>query len=537
MAEETKKSKLGQIKQALEQEAREAGILESAGSLNGHEPEIKLPTQNRLHSTFVEETGQIIGKSGALFRRALLPVIVNPKSKQLLTMTGQHFRTWAEQFVTFYRERVVDEKPYRVPVTMKLDTACAILESHAFIFSLPEVRRLNPTRLPVIRLDGRCELLEPGYFSERGIFTLDDGIEYDLTMTCEQATKILRDYFKEYPLNERSLACQIAAMLTPYCVCMITDNSRPPCFIYTANAPRAGKSMLAKWPNITLYGFAATRTLPRFEETRKVLDTIALQGDSYVIFDNIHGKIQGSEIEQFLASSFVSVRPLGQSVEVKLENNAVVFFTGNQLERSHDMADRALFIELLVQEVDSRERKFSRIINDAFVAERRSEIRSALWAMVKSWDAAGRPIGERLMNGFETWSQIVPGIVKHAGFGDCLSRPIIKGASDETDDISALVKALAPDLDSGETESKHEFDDLMKVVKELGLFESEEVRGGRRDQDLFDKDGNVTRSGRSLFGKLFIRYDRRKFLIGANAFSFLVIGRGDSRRYHVTLSD
>ena len=50
------------------------------------------------------------------------------------------------------------------------------------------------------------------------------------------------------------------------------------------------------------------------------------------------------------------------------------------------------------------------------------------------------------------------------------------------------------------------------------------------------KDGTLTRPGRSLFSELFIRYDRRKFLIDGRAYTFLIIGKGDSRRYHVAIA-
>jgi hypothetical protein len=528
-------SLISETKQALEKQAREEGLIDAPAG-NGSKAQLKLPGDNREYSVFAREAGEILATKG-LFRRDLVPVTINDEKKRLDPMSGQHFRTWAERHIGFFKERTVQDLLYRIPKTMNLDVALAVLESRTFLSQLPEIRRLNAARQPVYREDGRIELLSPGFFEEQGIYTLDDGLTYDLEMTGARGAEIMRDLFKEYPLDARSLAAQIGAMLTMFCACMVNDGTRPPCFIYTANAPRAGKTMLAKFPVISVVGSAATRTLPRYEEARKVLDIIVLQGDSYAIFDNIRGKIQGEEIEAFLAGPLWEVRPLGQSRQYRIENNAIVFFTGNQLDKSQDMSDRALIIELLVEEADSRDRKFSRIINDAFIAARarRSEICSALWAMVRDWDAAGRlPKEPKLMGGFETWSKVVPPIVLHAGFGDCLLKAHIKGSPDELDDMFVLVRALAPV--EPETESKSEFDDLMTKVKELGLFENEEVRGGRRDADLFDKDGKVTRSGRSLFGKLFIRYDRRKFLIDSRSLVFLVIGRGDSRRYHVALT-
>jgi hypothetical protein len=519
---------------ALEKLARESGLIGKREDSGGSKPQLKLPTDNRQYSAFARELAEIIAPTKLLFRRDLLPVTINNEKRRFDPMSGQKFRTWAEQFIDFYRERLVKDEPRRFPRTMNLDVALAVLESQAFLSQLPEIKRLNVIRQPAYRESGALDLLPLGFFEEQGIYTLDDGLIYDLEMTGEKGAQILRDYFSEYPLDARSLAVEIAAMFTLYCSCMLPKGERPPSFVFTANAPRAGKTMLAMWPALSVTGSAAIRTLPRYEEARKVLDVIALQAQSYAIFDNIRGKIQGEEIEAFLTGSEWEVRPLGQSVTYRLENISTVFFTGNQITNSQDMADRSLFVELLVREADSRDRKFSRVIDRAFVADRkrRSEVCSALWAMLRAWDADGRPRGaSRAMAGFEKWSAVVPPVVIHAGFGDPLAKAHIKGSEDEVDDMRALILSLAPA--TSQQESRCEFDDLIQKLRELGLFENEELRAGRRDVDLFEADGSVTRSGRSFFGKLFVRWNQRRFADGDRILEFLVIGRGDSRRYHI----
>src|SRR5207237_8099938 len=134
--------------------------------------------------------------------------------------------------------------------TMNLDVPLAVLESQVFLSQLPDIRRLNATRQPVLRKDGRIELLSLGFFDEQRIYTLDNGLEYNQEMSGSEGGAILRDLFKEYPLDARSLAAQVAAMLTLYCSCMLEKGQRPPSFIYTANATRAGKTMLSKFPAI-----------------------------------------------------------------------------------------------------------------------------------------------------------------------------------------------------------------------------------------------------------------------------------------------
>jgi hypothetical protein len=402
---------------ALEQLAREhkLGIYAGDGgstdaSTVSQRAQVKLPTDYRQHSVFAREVGAIIAKTNLLFRRDLMPVTLNAEIKRLDSMSGQNFRTWSERFIDFFKERRVEDATKRIPRTMNLDVALSVLESRDFLMQLPEIKRLNPARLPVFRKSGEIELLSAGFFAEQAIYTLDDGLTYDLSMTGAQGAEIFRDFFKEYPLDARSLAAQMSAMFTMFCSCMLGKGERPPSFIWTANSTRAGKTILAKFPIAALFGSAATRSLPRYDEARKVFDAIAMQAEIYVIFDNVRGKISGEEIEAFLTSSEWFARLLGQSTTFRVENVTLVFFTGNQISNSKDMEHRSIFIELLVEEADPRDRRFSRIIDDAFLGDplRRSQMCSAMWAMLRAWDADGRPSAPNtLMGGFEGWSRLV----------------------------------------------------------------------------------------------------------------------------------
>jgi len=451
-------------------------------------------------------------------------------------MTAQKFRTWASDFFACYREKIDGEMTIRKIRTMGLDAATATLESDHFLRQLPKIKRLNFSKQPIFRADSGIDLLKPGFFEEQGIYTIDDGLIYDESMSVEQAREALDDLLKEYPLDDRSKAVVITAMLTTFCAAMLPKGARPPAFIYTANSPGAGKTILVKFALIPLFGSAASRSFPRYEELRKVLDVLAIEAANYVFFDNIRSKIDGEEIESFLTASEWEARPLGLSVKYRMENITTVFFTGNQARFSDDMRDRSLFAELFVREADNRDRHFSRIIDDTFLAapEIRTKICSALWALVKYWDGQGRPPAKSLMPRFEAWSKIAPAITSCVGYADALKKPDLTGAVGEGDDMRALVAALAPPAGSPDGPFvDYEFEDAIAKIRELGLFDEmiEEHAGRRKGLPLFDNT-NVTAAGRSLFGKLLARYDKRAFKLDATATVTLsLIGRGDSRRY------
>jgi hypothetical protein len=535
---------LREMAEALEKQARENGWLSGDGPLNPgvQRPQFKLPTDNRELHDFARELGDVAAKTQLLFRRDRTPIIVNAKKKRLDPMSAEMFRTWISDFAACYREKFVvvgegsDKSVIPVPKirTMNLEVARGVFESKQFFEQLPEIERLNTTRLPVMRTDGRIELLPTGYFEEQGIYTIDDGIVYNEGLTGAKGCEILDDLLGEFPFaDDRSKAAMIAAMLTMFCGALLERPSARPGFVFTANSVGAGKTLGAKVATIPVMGFAALRALPRKDEARKVLDMIAMDADPCVIFDNVRGKIQGEDIEAFITSSVWSGRILGESTKFKVDNVTTVFLTGNQSTTSEDVAERCLIIELFVQEADSRERKIRRVIDDAFLADnsRRSEILSALWALVRTWDADGRPLAPSSLMRFDAWSKIVPAIVAHAGFGDCVTKPSIAGIGDESGDMRSLVTALGPATDAEQQSNQYEFDELMAKVKELGLFEDMETRGGRRDSDLFGDDGRPTRMGNAFFGKLFMRYDRRLFSVGERRLRFFARGKGDSRRY------
>jgi hypothetical protein len=545
----------------LRKMARERGIMtdmvgddELAAMLNSQRPKIKLPGDNRELSQFASEIGAAV-RTHHLFRRDRTAVIINEEKQRLDVMSPEMLRTWVEYNLCCYKEKPArdDQRFITIVKTMNLDTARGTLEAMQFWLQLPEIKRINQTRLPVIREDGGIDLLKPGYFAEQGIYTLDDGLALEEEMTLEEAKTFIDDRLKDFPFpNERSKSVAIAAMLTMFCATMLPKRALRPGFIYTANSPGAGKTLLAKMAIIPVAGTCSTRTFPRKEEAKKVLDVIAMDATNYILFDNIRGKIAGEEIEAFITSAEWEGRILGESTKFRVDNVATVFLTGNQSTTSGDMADRCLFVELFVQEADNRDRKIPRIIDDTFLGDpiERSKMCSALWSLVRRWEADGKPKPTTVMPRFEAWSNIVAAIVCNAGYSDPIAKPEIPGGGDvEIHDMRELVSALAPerpDPDSVEApapgEPEHsikaewKFDAVIDKVKALGLFEETEVKAGRTTEDMFDPSGAITPAGKSLFGKLLSRYDRRLFATAdGRRLRFVVEGKGNTRRYTVVL--
>jgi hypothetical protein len=543
--------------EALHKLAKEWGLLENleaehlAGLLNSSRPKIMVPGDQRELIDFARECGAELKKHDRLFRRDRTVVVINKEKGRLDALTPRAICSFAQRYIMFFKFKTLEKDDHKTTLTVikniGTETAGKLLESWEMIEQLPEIVRLNQTRLPIIRADGRIELLRPGYFEEQKIFTLDDGLVLDEEMTLADAKRILDDLLRYFPFpNERSKSVAIAALLTMFCATMLPKNAQRPGFIYTANSPGAGKTLLAKVAIIPVVGSASTRTLPRKEEARKVLDVAAIDASNYILFDNIRGVIAGEEIEAFITSPIWEGRVLGESTKFRVENIATVFLTGNESTTSEDMQERCMFVELFVQEADNRERtkKIPNIIDDKWLAapENRSRILSALWALVRDWDANGRKPSATTMSRFDDWSKLIGGIIVNAGYSDPLAVPDLPNlGAIEGKEMKELVKALVPivlESDPPQTDTtpgafaEWKFPQIIARVVELGLFSELEVRRGKQIEDMF-QDGEMTQAGRSHFGKMLLRYHRRIYEVHGALFRFVVEGKGNSRKFKV----
>jgi hypothetical protein len=528
--------------------ARDAGLMPSLlggpedvqAALNSQRPKVRLPGDDRELGQFSREVGEIMAKRD-LFRRDLTTVVVNPEKQRLDVVTPDMARTWVETHLVCFKEKILGSgtsaRVIEIAKTMNVDTAKGMLAARQFTTQLPELERLNQTRLPVMRKDGVIDLLKPGHFPEGRIFTLDDELVYDEEMTPAEARVVIDELLAEFPFkDERSKAAQLAGMLTMFGAGLLPRKAMRPGFVVTANSTGAGKTLLCKLAIIPVARSAAPRSFPRKEELKKVLDVAAMDGVNYILFDNIRGQLGGEEIESFLTANEWEGRVLGESRKFRVENVATCFFTGNESRPTQDMRERCLFVELFVQEADSRDRTIKRVIDDAYLGsvEVRGRVLSALWAMVKAWDAAGRPGALTRMPRYELWSNVIAGIVAHAGFGDACVKPDLPGSGGDIATMREVVLKLAPD--EGVAREEWTFAMIVEEIQKHELFADHEIRNRKGDlEEMFDAEGHVTPAGRSFVGKFLTRFDQRLFNGAApgEQLRFVVEGKGNGRKYWV----
>lgn len=487
-------------------------------ALNDHRPKVQLPGDNYLLSDCAREIGKILAPKD-IFVRGGLVFTVNDQKDGLTPMTPEILRTWIEDYLVLFKVRKLTgtDETIQFKRTITQTDAAGILASPQFMAELQQIERFNPIRVPVMSRDGWIVLLPEGYDEGSKSFTCDS-VPVITGMDAGDAKEIVDDILAEFVFADggRSKAVAVAAMLTVFGRGLLPPKSLRPCFVFVANAEGAGKTLLVKCATVPVLGYAPAGTKPKDEdEMRKALLAAVLEARPVIFFDNAKKHITSPALEGFLSAQDYEGRVLGQTKSFRGANSAIVFITGNSCTVSPDMRRRSLFCELFLEAERAEDRVFQNNLEVPVLLERRSEILTALWALIQDWDKDMRPKPSRTNSSFTDWSEIIGGIVEHAGYGCPLETPQIEAAADQDGaDMRALVKAIA----DGAVLKVVEFDEVVAAARSGGLFEW-----------CVPPEGELDTKSKATLGKLLKSYDRR--LIGG--FRFALEGKGHARRFKV----
>ena len=519
-------------------------------------PKVKLPGDGVALKDFAMRLAEILGDKG-LYRRAGVPVIPFFEKACVEVMSVSAFRSWVERHVITFKTRKEHGGGFRDVVrSMPTETSEGVLSCWDFWPDLPEIDEVNPIRLPAWK-DGKLALQAEGYDPDTRVLSFGKGCQLDETLTLDQATDHLRNLLAEFPFSDwsepieradqdgggtirqsRSQAVQVAAMLSQFTKDLLPRNQPRMGFIWNANAPRSGKTLLAKIAIVPVNGSVAVQSWnKKDEELKKVLDAEVLRAASYVFFDNVRGHMQSQVLESFMTSPNWAGRILGQTKMFTAPNLATAFFTGNDCTMSPDLAQRCLLCDLFVEEAAPRDRRrLKEVIDDAWLIdqENRTAIVSALWAIVRHWVEAGKPLATvGLRTGYEKWCEMIGGMVAFAGFGDCLAEPSNEGGGDtESNDMRALVTCLlANDLDGVMKRQEFTFQWIVNTCHAEGFFDWL-LDGKEEGGDYILKPKAASR-----FGKLLRRYaptqGYRVFRLPEGKVGMSVTGKNRARRYNI----
>jgi hypothetical protein len=371
--------------------------------------------------------------------------------------------------------------------------------------------------------------------------------------TLEESRKYLMDLLVEFPFadkgedgHSRSMAVQVAAMLSQFCCSMLPGGASRMGIVYNANSQRSGKSLLAKIAITPVHGpFTPSTWKSNEEELNKVIDSAVLAGQTYMCFDNVRGYLASQTLEAIMTAPEWTGRILGKTEMFRATNRITLFVTGNDCILSPDLDHRTLMCDLYVSEGDVQSRSPSFIIDDTWLMQRenRVNILSAIYGLVRSWHEAGMPLassfGYKPRLGFERWGEMFGGMVAHAGFGNCLERVASETSGDsEARNIRKLLKELM---------------DL--AIHDRNEFTFQQVVDACHENDIFDwmLDGRMNNDGefilsarsKSKFGLTLGRYapnidsaakvvkEPRNYIVNEKPVLFGSINQGRHKRFFI----
>jgi hypothetical protein len=493
------------------------------------EEKIPIGFGQRLDSIFAAELGKHLAPY-AFFERSGHCVELEFDYKlgayQLAEADGYSFRTDIEAVVEPYTLRKVKDKKTKkeswieVRQSIPLVLARTVLASKDFLEQLRPLYGFSAMRVPILRRDGRVELLPEGYDERSGILTVStpEANYAELSYTLEEAVGYLKELFSEFCFHpedrERAMSVVLAGMLTMYCRQLLGPKTQKPGFLYSANSEGAGKTLLAKLAIIPHLGFCPTGTVPdNEEEFRKRKFSVALADSPVFFLDNVKGYLNSGSLESFMTSAVVEDRILGASRLLKLEHNAVVFITGNSATYSPDIRRRTLLVELFLEEMLAEDREIVRPLNDRAITQKRAEILAVLWTLVKEWIAVGMPKASTSHASFPIWADVVGGIIEHAGFASpCTEAKSELSGDPDTQDMAKLVDLMIP-------ARRYTYTELIDQCQTYDLFDA-----------LVPDQGPQDGAQRSQFGKLLRRYNGR---VLNRKFKFLICGDTRKTRFYM----
>jgi hypothetical protein len=485
---------------------------ELRAALDDPRPKVRLPGVNWLLSQTAAALGQHLADKPLFVRN---DEIVSFDGSELRPVTAQTFRTLVERYVVCYQKHSPKDSSFEVNVTMSADDARGIMASLQFTERLRGLRRLNLCRLPVLRADGRLELLPEGYDPASKTLTANT-VTYLEDMPLNVAVETINDLFGEFCFadGERSKAVAVAALVGLYAAQLLPEGALRPCFIVTKNAEGAGAGTLVSCAVVPVTGQLLTGVKSDSEdETRKVLIAVVREARLVMLLDNVKGRLSSAALEAFLSSPMWSDRLLGVNQTVAGPNITTVFVTANGCTFSPDMRRRSLIVELHLEVERAEDRQFRRPLDLPTLLELRPKILAACWSLVRRWYTQEQPPPCRSHSAFPAWAATIGGIVQAAGFACALDTANVAIAADEEGEaMRRLVEAMEPG-------TLYTFAEIVELCRTNECL-----------QEFVGKSGaEIERADRAAMGRLLGRYNNR---LVKNC-RFLIEGAGHNRHFRV----
>jgi putative DNA primase/helicase len=278
---------------------------------------------------------------------------------------------------------------------------------------------------PTLRPDGSI-LSEPGFDPATQLF---HAMNHDLRLPpiSEKPTKkealaalaLLESLLAEFPFADQKIdeAVALSALITP--VIQAAIDVAP---MHAVKAPEygSGKSYLVNLVSAIATGAPCpVTTAARDEaETDKRLDAALLKCQPIISLDNVNDVLCSDRLAVAVEQAMITVRILGLSKTVDIENKACIFSTGCNMAVRGDMVRRTILCSIDPNEEAPEKRTFKRNPYQEILADRGKFI-AAILTVVRAYLAGGDPNVDFVkLASFDAWSRFVQRPLIRLGRGD-----------------------------------------------------------------------------------------------------------------------
>ena len=398
---------------------------------------------------------------------------------------------------------VKTEKQIVSPARPPSDLAPDLLSLEPEELGLPELETVST--VPIFDVQGRL-LTKDGYDAEsKTLLILDNLKDFKFELfSISKALRIIGNLITDFPFAFPNIgrAHTLAMFLQHFVRSMI--NGPTPLYLVESPTRGTGKGKLCNIPSLIITGKdVPIMTLPRTgEEMEKRITSNLLEGHHSILLDNVN-QLGGDELAAILTTEWWSGRRLGTSQILHVRNHALWQATGNNVDLCGDIPRRIINIRLDAGVEKPEERKeFIHPDLKAYILRNRNEIICACLSLILHWANKGYPKGSKTLGSYESYAQIIGGILEVAGVKGFLDgREYLYEHSDkETTEWKGVCEVWWEQYELRPVSPK----DLFELCKEKHLLL--DIWGGRSDHSGFTRLGiQLSKNRDRIFGNFVIR--------------------------------
>ncbi len=293
---------------------------------------------------------------------------------------------------------------------------------------IPQLKSILTT--PFLRIDGEV-ITQPGYDEPSACYlSLPDDIVIDRIPSSPTETDVtqakqllLEELLGDFPfVDEASRTHTLAALLLPF----VRQFIQGPTPLHFIDAPTegTGKTLLADLLSIIITGNPVmVQPAPKEEdEWRKCITSILIESPMLVLFDNVKYTLESPGLAAALSASIWSDRLLKNSKRVHVPVCNLWLATGNNGTVSGEMSRRTIWVQLDSKLAQPSARTGFRHPNIIRWAQKeRWRLVHACLTLLRYWHGQGCPLGNSTMGKYESWAEVMSGIMQCLHLTDFLS--------------------------------------------------------------------------------------------------------------------